>query len=245
MFSIIVEPHATRAARQPQQQQQQQQQQGSGQTSSQEPEGADRAVPSVDYHAEMQGDLGAGQNPEAAQAGQPPSRSAQRVRVYPVRWDRIRTALDWLKENNPFYEDIHIQIPEGPDLEPDAGEFANAPFQPIPQFVQTDNQPQLAESALAEALNHLTPDEVSQHYQLGAEAAQQRGRRPRYHLERNGAQPLSIRDNKNIEAMSFLRLYPKGRNHFGAAAVTPAPSNVRVFLGQTPHQLEMLASCIH
>ena len=47
MFSIIVEPHATRAARQPQQQQQQQQpqQQGSSQTSSQEPEGADRAVP--------------------------------------------------------------------------------------------------------------------------------------------------------------------------------------------------------
>ena len=67
LFSIIVEPHATRAARQPQQQQQQQQQ-GSSQTSSQEPEGADRAVPSVEYHAEMQGDLGPGRNPEAAQA---------------------------------------------------------------------------------------------------------------------------------------------------------------------------------
>ena len=123
----------------------------------------------------------------------------------------------WLKENNPFYEDIDIQTPEGPDLEPDAGKFANAPFQQIPQFVQTDSQPQPAESALAEALNHLTPDEVSQHYQPGAEAARQRGRRPRYHLERNAEQPLSIHDNKNIEAMSFLKLYPKGRNHFGTA----------------------------
>ena len=174
-------------------------------------------MPSVEYHAEMQGDLGFDQNSEAAQAGQPPSRSAQRVRVYPVRWDRIRAALVFLKENNPFYEEIDTQIPEGPD----AGEFTNAPFQQIPQFVQTDNQPQLAESALAEALNHLTPDEVRQHFQLGADAdadaAQQRGRRPHYHLERNGEQPLSIHDCKNIEAMSLLKLYPKGRNHFGTA----------------------------
>jgi len=50
-------------------------------------------VPSVEYHAEMQGDLGFDQSSEAAQAGQPPNRSAQRVRVYPVRWDCIRAAF--------------------------------------------------------------------------------------------------------------------------------------------------------
>ena len=203
---------------QQQRQQQQQQQQQQGFSSSQELEGADRVMPSVEHHAEMQHGARPEQVNAADQGGQPVGRSAQRVRVYAVRWSKMRDALMWLKEHNPAYEHIDIQIPSGPDLQPDAGEFNNAPFQQMQHFMQNDDQPQLAEDALAAALGQ-APAQVSQHMQAGAAAAEhnRRRRRPRFVLERIDGQPLSIHDEKNIEALSFLKIFPTCQNHYGTA----------------------------
>lgn len=83
--------------------------------------------------------------------------------------------------------------------------------------MQTDNAPQLAESALADALGR-SHAEASQHLQAGAAAAEHRShRQPRYVLEGLEGQPLSLYDQQNIEALSFLKLFPTCQNHYGTA----------------------------
>lgn len=156
MISIVVPPHETADAREQRQQQQQQRQQQQGQpglqqvdSGSSSPEGADRAVPSIDHNAEMQHADTDEQGDAAKQQG---DAAAERVRIFPVRWGRIRDALHWLKANNPFYEDIEIRIPEGPDLQPDAGEFNNPDVHQMQHYLVTDNQPQLQRDALDSAL---------------------------------------------------------------------------------------------
>lgn len=127
------------------------------------------------------------------------------------------TALLWLKQHHPAFQNIEIRIPEGPDLQPDAGEFDNVPFEHMQHFMQSDNQPQLAETALAEALGQ-SQEQASQHIQAGAAAARRRSnRRPRFVLERLDGQPLSMYDQKDIEALSFLKLFPTCQNHYGSA----------------------------
>ena len=123
----------------------------------------------------------------------------------------------WLKQHHPAFQNIDIRIPEGPDLQPDAGEFDNAPFEHMQHFMQSDNQPQLSKTALAEALGQ-SHEQASQHIQAGAAAARSQSiRRPRFMLERLDGQPLSMYDQKDIEALSFLKLFPTCQNHYGTA----------------------------
>lgn len=151
-----------------------------------------------------------------------PGRGTQRVRVYAVRWSKIRDAMHWLKQHNPAFEHVDIQIPlrilrsQICSLMPE--NFNNAPFQHMHQFMQTDNQPQFAEDAWAGALGQSTRN-VGQQMQEDAAAAQRRRKRQPRHfvLERLDGQPLSLYDQKNIEALSFLKLFPTCQNHYGTA----------------------------
>ena len=87
-------------------------------------------------------------------------------------------------------------------MQPDAREFDNAPFE---------------QRALGQS-----QEQASQHIQAGAAAARRRGNRrlrfvPRFMLKRLDGQPLGMYDQKDIEALSFLKLYPTCQNHHGTA----------------------------
>lgn len=68
-------------------------------------------------------------------------------------------------------------VAEGPDLQLDAGEFSDASLQHMQQFLQFNNQPQLAENALAQAWRY-SHAESCQHRQTGAAIAQQCNQSP-------------------------------------------------------------------
>ena len=137
----------------------------------------------------------------------PVARATRRIlrRLYTVSYSKMHEALLWLKENNPFYEPVHIDTDNlNTELQPDdpQEQMTDAVEQQLMHTVMLDNQPAVAYDAVAQAV------------------------RPRLTLARNNNAALSSHTTKGIEAMSFIAQFPTGQNHFGAVRLVPISNSM-------------------